>query len=84
VGIKIKCEDSADLETFSGNMGKALDLICPENCGKIENYQLFGTGVYSDDSMICLAALHLGTLSNTGGHVKITIEGEQAAFKAST
>jgi len=37
---------------------------------------LFGTDVYSDDSQICLAALHHGVLTNLGGHIKFRITGE--------
>ncbi|CAH2311369.1 Hypothetical predicted protein [Pelobates cultripes] len=45
-------------------------IICPEGC-QDEDGKVWGTYSYTDDSAICLAAIHAGVLTDKGGKTKI-------------
>ncbi|MCA9565878.1 MAG: hypothetical protein KC561_20415, partial [Myxococcales bacterium] len=45
---------------------------------------LWGTGVYSDDSSVCTAAIHAGVLTSAGGQAVVTIAAGQDAYPSST
>lgn len=82
---QITTADSSDAwiktaQAWRGRNGERLTLNCPAN-GSISfdpltgNAEVWGTGVYTDDSSICVAAVHAGliTLAN-GGRVTIEIK----------
>jgi len=47
---------------------------CPEKCSQ-SSAGIFGDEIYSEDSSICLAAIHYGMISDKGGEFKIMILG---------
>jgi hypothetical protein len=59
-----------------------LHLFAQKNCSIIKPLELYGDGYYSDDSMICPAAIHQGVLSDEGGEVRVRIEKGLKAYHA--
>jgi hypothetical protein len=65
-----------------GQNGARFDFACPA-LGQIG--RVWGTGIYTDDSSVCTAALHDGKLDHTvGGIVTIEIRPGQRAYAGST
>ncbi|KAL3661410.1 hypothetical protein V7S43_013613 [Phytophthora oleae] len=65
--------------------GTTIKVRCPAGCDSATSTsQVFGSGLYSDMSSICLAAIHSGVIAAQGGLVTLTLErGTQAASQAS-
>ena len=78
----IGCLDSPADVARSGAVGDRFLATCRRDCDA-ESY-LFGTDIYTDDSLICLAAIHAGVLTATGGRCVITIEPGQDRYAGST
>lgn len=76
---RINCEDSARNSIFSGQFGSRFSVFCPSNCSR-QTQNVFGDGIYSDDSFICQAAIHAGVLTNRGGEIQIMIESGQSLY----
>jgi len=54
-----------------GALGQLFDYVCPPDGGLSD---IWGTDVYTDDSSICTAAVHVGLIKReTGGRVTIII-----------
>lgn len=69
-------------QALPGEPGTTHDVVCPANCG---DATAWGSGIYSDDSSICTAAIHAGILTRAkGGAVRVTIAGGQESYAAST
>ena len=81
--------DDSFLETFGDNLvidddrvtinedseqGMALIVLCPSGCASTADTPLEGNRWYSDNSSICMAAIHDGKLTNAGGFVQITTQ----------
>lgn len=45
---------------------------------------VWGSGIYTDDSKICRAAVHAGVISSRGGVVTFRVSGGRASYAAST
>lgn len=71
-----------------GHVGEKFTYYCPPfdpSKGYIEGSNLYGTDLYSDDSGICVAALHAGVITQaSGGAVTILINNSPGSFKGST
>ncbi|XP_026191628.1 uncharacterized protein LOC34617422 [Cyclospora cayetanensis] len=70
---------------FDGPQGSTFFIRCPEGCiHYVDEAKLVGgeTGVYTDDSSICIAAIHSGLLSR-GGDVAIRIVAAPHEFEGS-
>ena len=64
-----------------GAIGQQFDYVCPPDGGIRD---IWGTGIYSDDSSVCTAAVHMGMLTReTGGRVRIVIRPGQEAYEGS-
>ena len=62
-------------------IGRQFDYVCPPNGGLRD---IWGTGVYSDDSSVCTAAVHMGMLTReVGGRVRVVIRPGQEAYQGS-
>lgn len=57
--INAKCDLTGSNPRFRGNPGSIFKVCCPNNC-LIEPGTIWGTGLYSDDSNVCLAGIHNG------------------------
>nr|CAB3262674.1 uncharacterized protein LOC100181691 [Phallusia mammillata] len=58
-------------------------MYCPSGCQNITE-RLWGTGIYTDGSYICAAAIHDGAITDFGGVVTLYRGGAMAAFFSST
>jgi hypothetical protein len=67
---------------FDGPEGTQYDLVCPP-LGDASMGFIWGTDIYTDDSPICVAAVHAGVISTNGGNVIIEIAPGQKAYLAS-
>jgi hypothetical protein len=68
---------------FRGQNGRRVTYVCPEqiNLGA----QLWGTDIYTDDSPLCLSAIHAGALTaGRAGIVTVVIGGNQPSFRGET
>ena len=64
-----------------GAIGEMFDYVCPAGGGYGE---VWGTDVYTDDSSVCTAAVHMGLLDReTGGQVRIVIRAGQDSYRGS-
>jgi hypothetical protein len=68
-------------QQLGGSAGSSFTALCQANGG---GGKIWGTDVYTDDSSICLAAVHAGVITPEGGLVLVTIRESQAAYEAST
>ena len=71
--IKIKCETTAQDPIFNGPVSTKVTVGCPANCTAIP-MNIFGTKIYSEDSSICQAAIHIGAILDEGGEAQVEIE----------
>lgn len=51
---------------FEGIVGTRFAVQCPKECSKSAGH-LYGNSIYTDDSSICLAAIHSELLTDRGG-----------------
>lgn len=73
---------NANATAFRGKNGLQVDFRCPAR-GTIGS--VYGTGVYTDDSRVCSAAVHAGLITlATGGKVTIKILPGRASYLGST
>ncbi|XP_043941220.1 uncharacterized protein LOC122813138 [Protopterus annectens] len=56
---------------------------CPAGCTE-QSSSLWGTTVYTEDSMICAAAIHAGVISNSGGVVTVEKLPGQNSYQSSS
>jgi hypothetical protein len=79
-GLPVTCSTNA--QGLAGDPGTQHTVICPGGCG---TSTAWGTSVYSDDSAVCTAAIHNGTITAAaGGPVVVTIRSGLAAYPPST
>jgi hypothetical protein len=61
-----------------------LRLVCPAGCAS-DPSPIYGTGIYTDNSSICKAALHAGFIKDTlGGTVEVNVEPGRKNYNGST
>lgn len=77
---EISCEATA--QTLPLSVEQALQVLCPENCDL--SLSVWGTRYYTDDSSICVAAIHAGLLGSEGGVVSVFQSEQVDAFVGST
>ena len=59
-----------------------IEYDCPED-GDL--YRVWGTGMYSNDSSVCTAAVHQGVITlQDGGRVRIVIQPGQPSYTGTT
>ena len=63
-----------------GQNGQRFTYACPGN-GAAGN--VWGVGIYTDDSSVCTAAVHHGLISFRGGNVSIEIRQGQSSYRGS-
>ena len=69
-----------DASNHRGQIGRRFTYQCPAG-GRAGS--VWGTGVYSDDSSVCTAAVHAGAIGFDGGRVVIEIRPGQSSYSAS-
>ena len=74
---------STQADSFRGQNGRQFSFICPSN--GTASSRLWGSGLYTDDSSICTAAVHAGVINVvSGGTVTIEIRPGSNSYAAST
>ncbi len=61
---------SRGYDVISTSVSEAL-VRCPLGCTNSNSASIWGTDIYTDDSAICIAAIHAGVLTAEGGVVKV-------------
>ncbi|HEX5754671.1 MAG TPA: LCCL domain-containing protein [Archangium sp.] len=72
----------ANASALRGRNGYQLDCECPASA--TTSGSLWGTGVYTDDSSLCRAAVHAGALTTAGGPLTAYIQPGQTGYTGST
>ena len=73
---------NADARPYRGHIGKRLRYSCPA-AGTFKT--VWGSGVYTDDSSVCTAAVHAGRISRaSGGAVMILIRAGRSSYASSS
>jgi hypothetical protein len=57
-------------------------VTCPAGCDSTSG-TIWGTEIYTDDSSICVAALHMGVIDDMGGEVLVTYADGQSSYSSS-
>jgi hypothetical protein len=71
--LKLSCSSRAnENEIGIAPLFKKFVVKCPKHCST-STANVFGNKVYSDDSAICVAAIHYGMTSDLGGEVIIVL-----------
>ena len=71
----------ATASTHRGNDGEQIEYDCPPGG---QEFTIWGTDVYTDDSSVCTAAVHVGTITLAeGGTVTIEIRPGEEEYDAS-
>lgn len=74
---------SQNASSHAGDSGKTFTFTCSAN-GALGT-AIYGTGAYTTDSAICVAAVHAGKIQPAaGGKVTIKIKGGQASYPSTT
>jgi hypothetical protein len=82
-GTPIGCDRFANQSPMAElGTGESLTLTCPSGCGV--SGRLWGTGIYTDDSQVCLAARHAGAVGEHGGTFVLTALAGQERYPGST
>lgn len=79
IGV-LSCYDNA--QALAGDAGTSWTVQCPAGC--MSGGTVWGTGTYSDDSAVCVAAIHAGVLSPAGGYATVHIAPGLSAYTATT
>ncbi|GEM_PF-7127561 len=77
--VMLTCSQNA--QSLTGETGTVIPVICPADCG---GASVWGTDIYTDDSSICVAAIHAGVITSAGGAFDVTILEGQQSYPSST
>lgn len=70
--IELTCMDNGWLPQFNGFTDSRFLITCPEDCHRVKA-PLKGSKVYTADSSICKAAIHVGVLDLHGGDAVLVL-----------
>ena len=68
ISITAECKTYGNNSKFRGDPGSIYYVTCPADCNKVGG-TVWGTGVYTLDSSLCLAAIHAGVIKGSGGSI---------------
>jgi hypothetical protein len=81
--FELTCETLGTNPFFRGDPGSIFIIKCPKLCKKLKG-SVWGTGIYSAESFICLAAIHSSLINDeTGGSVLLTKTYGQTFYQGS-
>jgi hypothetical protein len=69
-----------NMTAYRGQNGYTLHCYCPNG----SSGSVWGTGLYTDDSSLCRAALHAGAIPATGGFIEATVQPGASSYTGST
>ena len=73
----VECWDSGS--SVTDELNDITRVTCPAGCNDTSG-GIWGTEIYTDDSSICVAAIHMGLIDETGGDVMVTYAKGQEAY----
>lgn len=86
--FKAKCDTKGNDAFFQGDIGSIYIVDCPP--GYLYNFScldapvnVFGSGIYTIDSSVCRAAIHVGVTEDKGGIVEYTLREGLTSYEAS-
>jgi len=82
--VAVKCEDTV-LTNAALNPGinNSIKVSCPSFCGRIIS-PIYGTGLYTEKSSVCKAAIHAGAIKDLeGGIFNLKLGGKKSNFRGS-
>lgn len=74
----ISCTDS--IKSLNKTATMNWEAVCPVNC---TSGSVWGTDVYTTDSAICVAAVHVGVVGEKGGKVRVRLAPGRPAYVGS-
>ncbi|PFH36852.1 hypothetical protein BESB_050440 [Besnoitia besnoiti] len=80
--LRLTCKDTLLKPEFSGATGHKVLVSCPADCA-LSPAELHGCKIYSADSSICKAALHMGVIQRHGGEAVVTLHDGMTSYTAS-
>lgn len=80
--IRRRANWNSTIAEFRGRTGTRILVTCP--AGDRVTGPLWGTEVYSDDSIVCLAGVHAGVITRNGGKVLVEIRPGLSVYSGST
>ncbi len=82
VTAQVQLAECTTAQSNRGSNGQSFDCKCSPDFAM---GTIWGTGTYTDDSNICTAALHAGSIArNTGGNVRYTVSAGQSSYLGTT
>jgi hypothetical protein len=83
--FEIECDTNFKSDLFSNyEIYTNLRLVCPSGCSS-DPSPIYGTGIYTDNSSICKAALHAGFIKDAiGGTVEVNLEPGRKNYNGSS
>jgi len=82
VGPVLEIPCSQNVESMRYGAGATFLANCPEGCDSVKN--IWGDGLYTQDSPICTASIHAGVIGKSGGRVRVTVQPGQDSYKGIT
>jgi hypothetical protein len=69
----VTLEDKREQTAYAGDPGSVYLVLCPNHC-KDSGAMVTGLGIYTPETSICKAALHMGAIfDDLGGIVQVTV-----------
>ncbi len=75
----VRADCSTTATSLPGDAGERYLIACPDGCG---TSTLWGTGVYTDDSSVCSAAIHNGIVTSEGGVFSLVVLPGRDSYQA--
>lgn len=88
--VTVHAADGAPREigcsTQARDLGAASEHVvtCPGHCWRAAQGGIWGSDVYTTDSLVCRAAIHAGVTGSEGGVVAVVLEPGRASYEGST
>ena len=81
--VSISCSDTILTNSLKNeSVGSSLKVKCPSFCGSKDSTPVYGYHVYSQNSSVCRASIHMGKISDIeGGVIKLIIRGMKKDLK---
>lgn len=82
---EVNADWSTNATAHRGENGQRFLYTCPPNPSRTNLGTVWGSEVYSDDSAVCVAAVHAGALTlAAGGRVVIEIRAGETSYRGTT
>ena len=80
---KVNCSTTAQIGKFSdAPTNSQFVVMCPKMCSMLKD-EIYGTEAYTENSSICIAAIHRGIINDRGGEARFIIQSGRDNYKGS-